>query len=411
MTQPSWDDIFRSQPGAPAPQQAPQLTRREAREAEERTASQPKRKTMYDSDGTQPPKKKRRLGWLWALIAVLAIGGGGAAAAWLLFEDQVREVMGWQLPIDYTGTGNGTEVNVVINSGDIGLDIARTLEAAGVTMTVDAFYELLLGMDSPPAFQPGTYALQEEMSAASALAALQDPENRVVSRVVIREGITLPTVLETLAEGTGLPLADFEAATVDIASYGVGPEAPSLEGYLFPATYTFDPGLTATDIVQTLVTRTFTALDAHGVAPADRHRVLTIASLTQREARLADDFYKVSRVVQNRLAAGMKLEFDSTAHYGAASEGSVWTSAEERADDNPYNTYFHMGLPIGPIGAAGETAIDAAINPAEGDWIFFVAVNLATGETEFTTTLSEHSKAVQKLRDWCKTDEAADYCD
>jgi UPF0755 protein len=89
----------------------------------------------------------------------------------------------------------------------------------------------------------------------------------------------------------------------------------------------------------------------------------------------------------------------------------VWTTAEERADDNPYNTYFHTGLPIGPIGAPGETAIDAAINPAEGNWIFFVAVNLATGETEFTSTLSEHNKAVQKLRDWCKTDEAADYCD
>jgi UPF0755 protein len=319
--------------------------------------------------------------------------------------------MGWQLPIDYEGDGNGTEVQVVIKAGDFGLDIAKTLSAAGVTMTTDAFYQLLLPMDPQPNFLPGTYTLQKEMSAQAAFDALQNPENRVVSQVLIKEGTKLPAVLQLLADGTGVAFEDFQAASTDLASFGIPAEAPSLEGYLFPATYSFDPGLTAQQILQTLVDRTFEALDSHGVAVQDRHRILTIASLAQKEARVEGDFYKVSRVVQNRLAAGMKLEFDSTAHYGAESQGSVWTSAEERADDNPYNTYFHTGLPIGPIGAPGDTAIDAAVNPAEGPWLFFVAVNLATGETEFTSTLAEHNKAVQKLRDWCETPEAANYCD
>ena len=412
---PSWDDIFGSQPGAAAPQasaSAP-LTRREAREAESRGASsQQKRRSLYDAGNGQPPrKKKRRLIWLWVLLGLLGLGAAGTATAWVLFEDKIRQVMGWELPIDYTGTGNGTEVDVVIKAGDIGEDVARTLHDSGVTMTFEAFYQLLLETTPAPEFQPGTYALEEEMSAKSALAALADPANRVVSRVLIKEGTKLPATLQLLADGTGVSIEDFQTAAADLAGFGIPAEAPSMEGYLFPATYTFDPGLSAHDILQTLVTRTFESLDAQGVDPADRHRILTIASLAQKEARVEGDFYKVSRVVQNRLDAGMKLEFDSTAHYGAESQGSVWTSAEERADDNPYNTYFHTGLPIGPIGAPGDTAIDAAIHPADGTWLYFVAVNLATGETEFNTTLAEHNKSVAKLKEWCKTDEAANYCD
>lgn len=418
--EPSWDDIFSSQPGA-APAQRPQegggapLSRRELREAEERaaTAKSGKKRSLYSSSyGEQPPpKKRRRLGWLWALLVVLALGAGAAATVWTLYEDKVRQVMGWELPTDYEGSGNGVEVLVVIKQGDIGEDIARTLHAAGVTMTFDSFYKLLLNTTPAPTFTPGTYKLQQEMSAASALAALQNPENRVIARVLIKEGTTLPTALQLLADGTGVPLEEFEAAAADLAALGVPAEAPSLEGYLFPATYTFDPGLSAHDILQTLVNRTFQSLDNYGVPVESRHTILTIASLAQREARLEGDFYKVTRVVYNRLDKGMKLEFDSTSHYGAQSKGSVWTTAEERADDNPYNTYFHTGLPIGPIGAPGDTAINAAMNPADGDWIYFVAINLATGETEFNTTLAGHNASVTKLKNWCKTDEAAGYCD
>ena len=160
---PSWNDIFGSQPGAapqsnPAPQSAaPQRSRREAREAEARSSGRggkpPTKRSMYDSGGAgTPPKKKRRLGGLWALISVLVVGAIGAGAVWVLYEDKVREVLGWQLPTDYEGTGNGTAVDVVIKSGDIGEDIARTLAAAGVTMTFDAFYDLLLSQDPAPAF-------------------------------------------------------------------------------------------------------------------------------------------------------------------------------------------------------------------------------------------------------------------
>jgi UPF0755 protein len=387
------------QPVAPA-ESAPAsetLTRRQAREQAEGAVRR-------GGSGTTPPKKRRRgrTVLVIVLVAVLALVGGGAATAWILFEEQVREVMGWELPIDYVGDGNGVEVDVTISSGQIGSDIATTLYEAGVTMTYEAFYELLLGLDEQPVFIPGTYALEEQMSAQAALDALLDESNRKVNSAVIREGLTLSSYVELLSAGTGIPVEDFEAAVADYTSYGLPEDAVSLEGYLFPATYEFDPGVTARDIIQVLVNRTFESLDAAGVAPEDRNRVLTIASIIQREARLADDFYKVSRVIQNRLAIPMRLEMDSTAQYGDDAQDSAFSTAEQLEAVNGYNTYTHDGLPIGPIAGVGDLAIDAALHPADGPWIFFVTINLDTGETLFSETVAEHERGVEQLKAWCR---------
>lgn len=432
--EPSWDEIFRpadepAAPSRPAPEPASGLpgvraddpfavaaaearaqqpvahdagseglTRRQAREQEEGATRR------GGGSGQKPPKKRRR--GLRALVIVLAsvlvLVGGGAATAWILFEEQVREVMGWELPIDYVGDGNGTEVDVTISSGQIGSDIATTLHEAGVTMTYEAFYELLLGMEEQPTFIPGTYALEEEMSAQSALDALLDESNRKVNSAVIREGLTLSSYVELLAAGTGIPIEDFEAAVADYTSYGLPEDAVSLEGYLFPATYEFDPGVTARDIIQLLVNRTFESLDAAGVAPEDRNRVLTIASIIQREARIADDFYKVSRVIQNRLAIPMQLEMDSTAQYGEDAQDSAFSTAEQLEAVNGYNTYTRDGLPVGPIAGVGDLAIDAALHPVDGPWVFFVTVNLDTGETVFSETVDEHERGVEQLKAWCR---------
>jgi UPF0755 protein len=414
---PSWDEIFNSQPGdAPKSTAAAPLTRRQLREAEGREREVPQNETS--AGGTPPktprrgrgggeygglPKRKRRLGWLWALITllVLALAAGGVALfAWTNYETQVREVMGWQLPTDYEGSGNGEAVTIQIVDGDIGSDIAATLHEAGVTLTAEAFYDLLVIEE--PTFQPGTYTLQKEMSAKAALAALQDPANHVIASALIIEGTTLPTALKNLSEGTGVPLADLEAASKDLASFGLPPEAPSLEGYLFPATYTFEPGQTAHDVLQRLVTETFTRLDAAGVAVADRHRVLTMAGLIQKEGGPEVDFPQVARVFQNRLDQGMLLQSDATVSYGAGST-SIFTTDAERADaSNPYNTYANPGLPIGPISAPGDAAIAAALNPVPGPWLYFVLINGETGETRFSTTNAEHDAAVKVWQQWLR---------
>ncbi len=411
--EPSWEEIFSSQPGvanaagdadgsndSPRRSAAP-LTRRQLRERDNPPRQRVARgNTAVGGYGT-PPKKKRRLGWLWALIIVLLLTGGGAAAVWIMFEPQVREVMGWELPIDYVGSGNGEAVEVVIQSGQIGEDIARTLHDAGVTMTFKAFYSLLL--ETPEAsFQPGTYSLEKEMSAQAAFDGLMNPDNRIVARAVIPEGSTLPTILQRVADATGVSLEELQSASTDYESLGLPATLPSLEGYLFPATYTFDPGLSAQQLLQVMVDRMNESLDAAAVAPADRHRVLALAALIQKEGGSEADFLKVSRVFTNRIEQGMLLQSDATVSYGSGSS-SIFTSDAERADaSNPYNTYVHAGLPVGPISAPGDAAINAALNPADGPWLFFVLINGVTGETAFSTTVREHDAAVRVWQQWLR---------
>ena len=356
----------------------------------------------YPRRSNPPVKRRRSLAPLWALLAFLVVAAGTTAAVWVVFEDQVRAVLGWELPTDYEGTGNGEAVVVTISAGQIGADVATTLHDAGVTLTFSAFYDLLLNEPVPPVFQPGSFELEKEMSAESALTALLDPTNLVTSRVVIPEGSTLTQTLSRLAEATGLPLADFEATAANPPSLGVPPGAPSLEGFLFPATYDFEPGTTAAQMLQTMADRMTQALDTAGVAPGDRLRVLTMAALIQKEGGSAEDFLKVSRVFRNRIDQGMRLQSDATVSYGSGGTSILTTDAERADASNPYNTYANPGLPVGPISAPGDDAIFAALNPAEGNWLYFVLVNGATGETKFSETFAEHEVAVAEWQAWYK---------
>ncbi|MCX8529239.1 MAG: endolytic transglycosylase MltG, partial [Rhodoluna sp.] len=176
---------------------------------------------------------------------------------------------------------------------------------------------------------------------------------------------------------------------------------PNMDGYLFPATYDIAPNSSAREIIRTMVDRMNTELKKYGVTDANRHKVLTLASVVQREARATADFYKVARVFQNRLDAGMPLQSCATISYFTGGSSFVNTAAE-RATKNPYNTYLYPGLPIGPIGAPGSLAIDAALHPTPGPWFYFVAVNLKTGETVFSATYAEHLKAVSRWDAWLR---------
>jgi UPF0755 protein len=399
-----------------APQQPPQaqaqppaqpVSRRELRESE----SQP-RQRLGDGGGRPPRnsrqerqpsnKPKRRLTWLWVLLSLFALGVAGVAGVWFAFEPQIRHVMGWEAPTDYTGNGNGKPATITIVAGQIGGDIAQSLHKAGVTATSTAFYNLLLKQTKQPNFEPGTYKLQKQMSAKTALADLLDPKNRVVSRIVIPEGDNLTQFYAHLSKGTGLPVSAFDAAGKNYTALGVPSSAPSLEGFLFPATYQFSPGTSATVILQTLVKRMYQSLNAAGVAPADRLRVLTLASIVQKEGGSTSDFFKVARVFQNRLDQHMLLQSDATVSYGAHSS-TISTTGAQRADaSNPYNTYVHQGLPVGPIASPGDAAIKAALNPVAGSWLYFVLVNGSTGETVFSDTLAQHDVAVKQWQTWLK---------
>lgn len=368
-----------------------------------------------DTDGHDGPpprneKRRRRIGgWIVFGIVLVLLGGAAAGGLWVwnTYEEPIRELLGWEEPKDYeTGLAHG-EALVTIAEGDTGGPISQSLFDAGVTKTPDAFYDYLIEAGEDPPFVPGVFKLQLEMTSAEALDALMDPANRMESAVGIPEGFTLEGTLERIAEGTGIPFEELEAAAKNPAAFGVA--ADSLEGWLFPATYTFNPGVTANEVIQTLVSRTVQSLDTANVPVAERQRILTIASIIQREARFVEDFYKVSRVIQNRLDPSNTethglLQMDSTAQYGFGEmgDGSASTSKGAQYDDNPWNTYVHPGLPVGPIANPGDVAIDAAMHPADGPWLYFVTVNMDTGETVFTNTYAEHLKANEQSIAWCE---------
>jgi UPF0755 protein len=133
---------------------------------------------------------------------------------------------------------------------------------------------------------------------------------------------------------------------------------------------------------------------------------MIVASIVEAEANQKADLAKVARVIDNRVANqgppnfGL-LQFDSTVSYGVKRR-SITTTDKERGDSNPWNTYVHKGLPIGPISNPGATSIEAAAHPASGTWLFFVAVNPETGETRFANTLAEHQQNVALFQAWCQ---------
>lgn len=401
-----------------APAGTETLTRRQLRELEEQGSARGGRGGGRPPSDTLKKPKKRRRGLIAVLVilALLVAGGGGAAAfVWTNYEEQVREALGWELPNDYPGTGNGQEVIVTVGTDDIGEDVARELHEAEVTMSFDAVYDyLLLPENADIVFFPGAFRLQKEMSAASAVAAITDPANQVVNQVLITEGMSYASALVQIAAATEIPFEELQAAAADYTSFGIPEESPGIEGWMFPATYTFDPGITAQQAIQTTVDKMFEVLDANGVAPENRLDILKMAALVQRESGPnPDDPAKIARVFYNRLDIGMNLESDATVAYGTGNLDTVWTTAAERENpDNLYSTYVHPGLPYGPIGLPGEAAIKAAISPADGPWLFFVPINLQTGETVFSETADQHEAAAQQLYAWCRaSDENASYCE
>lgn len=337
--------------------------------------------------------RRRRLVAIAIVAALIAIGSIAIAN-----RTQIRDGFEQLIGNDFSGNGHGS-VQVVIAAGDTGEIVALKLEEAGVVKSFRTTYKMILSQN--PIFHPGTYRLALEQSSASAIAALTSGSASIIEKVVVKEGMRLNAIIKLISDKTGLDKSELTELANDLSLWGLPAEAPSLEGYLFPATYTFSPDVTAKQALMSMRSRMNEEIEKFQIPASKVHKVLTMAGLIQKEARLEADFYKVSRVFSNRLAKGMKLQSDATVSYGTNGT-TVSTSAAQRADDNPYNTYLHAGLPAGPISSPGSVAIDAALNPVAGDWIYFCAVNLATGETVFSSTYAQHEIAVAQWRAWMK---------
>jgi UPF0755 protein len=303
---------------------------------------------------------------------------------------------------DFTGEGTGT-VTVVVAKGDSLRAIGRKLAAAGVVASDGAFVDAANGDPRAQSIAPGAYAMRNGMSAASAVSLMLDPTSRVVKKVVIPEGTRLDKIVSTTAKSTGLSADALRASLAKADQLGLPAYAGgNPEGFLFPATYEFAPGVSADKVVSAMLARFKQAATESDLAAgaADRKltplQVLTVASLVQGESAPAD-YDKVARVIYNRLRDDMPLQLDSTVNY-ALGTSELHLSADQLATDSPYNTYQHTGLPPGPINSPGDAAIQAALNPAKGSWLYFVSTDPANQVTEFATTYDQFLALKKKFQ-------------
>ncbi len=356
-------------------------------------------------------------------LIILSLVGG---AAWI----GVDQLKGYFSTPDYNSGGtcppkdppadpNKGCVDVEVKDGDGGTAIAKTLFEKDVVKSSKAFIEAFNANPHSADVQPGKYALREKMRAADALAMLLDkdkdgrPVNKLSLMVTIPEGKTAQDIFKILAEKTALPVADFVSAASDWEGLGVpaswlvpvGTKQPmrSVEGFLFPATYELQ-GLSATQILKNMVKKFLVVAQALNLEQKARSKSLTpfealiTASLVEAEAGVPQDRGKIARVVYNRLAKPMNLEFDSCTNYWRGLQGQDrrhgLTTKELEDPTNPYRTYGLAGLPPGPIANPGEESLKAALDPTPGNWLYFVRID-KDGNSAFTNDLNQHLRNIQ----------------
>ena len=360
----------------------------------------PRRRSRGGRRGRRRRRRRNRGGFLAPLLAFIVLAGiigGGGYYGYRWINDAL-------VPDDYTGTGTG-EVIIEIKDGQSASEVAQELERKGVVASARAFTNAIANANKSGSLQPGEYKMRKKMAAAEAVKLL-DHDKRLRDTFTIAEGLRLSQTLSQLAEKTGRPLKDFKAAAqdteaLDLPKYAKG----KLEGYAFPATYEFQPKSTAKQILAAMVKRfnqTAEKLDLEAGAEElgyTPHEIITIASIVQAEAGRQEDMPKIARVIYNRLSRNppMTLSMDSTVMYALNKNGTYATHADLQTNSR-YNTYKYPGLPPGPIANPGDHAIEAALNPAKGPWLFFVATDPKSQVTEFAETEAQHQALVAKCK-------------
>lgn len=346
-------------------------------------------------------KRRRRNGRaavFFALAFLVAVFGTAGVLGVAMLDNRLN-------PPDYDGAGTGS-VTVQVTEGASGTVIAAALEDHGVVKSARAFLKVWNAETRSSSIQPGFYQMRQKMSSKAAMALLLDPKSRAGNQITIPEGRRAYETYELLAKKTGIPMEEFEAAAKKGDALGLPEYAGGkVEGYLFPGRYNLDPNGSAEDILKQMVARFVQYAESTGLeAKADEAglepaKVVTLASLVQAEGGKPSDLPKISRVIYNRIKIGMKLQFDTTLLY-ALKERRLAVSVADTKIDSPYNTYMHAGLTPGPISNPGEAAIEAALNPEEGEWLYFVATDPTNKITKFAESYEEHAENEREFEEW-----------
>ncbi|MFC7877123.1 endolytic transglycosylase MltG [Isoptericola sp. NPDC057391] len=366
---------------------------------QEAPAAPSRRRSAASRRAAAKRKRRRRQRTAVVLVVVLGFVGAGAYLLW----DRMDSLVG-DLPFigaqneDYPGPG-GEPVEVVIPEGASGGEMGTVLQEAGVVASVGAFTDAFGQNPAAAGIQPGTYQLQAEMKASDAVAALVKNE-KLQTNVTIPEGYTVAQIVERVGSVTDITPEELEKALEDPDSFGLPQQAKgNAEGWLFPKTYTVQPGDDATTLLTAMVDQTKKELESLGVEKSDWQDVLNKASLVEKEA---PDGYRgeVARVIENRLDRGEALYLDAINSYGLGKPADEITKSEFADASDPYNSRKNTGLPPTPIANPGQESVEAVLDPPEGDWNWYVTVNLDTGETKFTDNYQEFLQYRAEYQKW-----------
>jgi UPF0755 protein len=297
----------------------------------------------------------------------------------------------------YGGSDPGERVEVTIPKGASVNEIGQELENAGVIESAFGFRLATFIGEGADEIQAGTYQIPSGLNARDALTYLVEnpPEGPTTFEVTFQEGSWLVDMAAVLERDTGIPSDRFlKAATSGEVDSRYRPDdVDTLEGLLFPSTYEISEKNTAKEVVERLVTqfeREVGGIDLTRRAAAvnlDPYETIIVASMIEAETFLDEERPKVARVIYNRLNEGMMLGIDATVLY-ALGEHKQTLSSSDLDVDSPYNTRKVAGLPPTPIGAPGLASLEAALEPAEGDWLYYVLAD-CDGNHAFSTNYDD----------------------
>lgn len=304
-------------------------------------------------------------------------------------------------------------VTLTIPEGTGARGVARILEDNGVVRSASAFTAAAAIDGRQGQIKPGTYVVDPDSTTEQILDQLvAGPPGPEVFRVTIPEGLTVTQTLEAIAgaEGSPFTVEDLRAGLGLVALPSWVPQrtlpegGEAFEGLLFPETYEFTVEQSAADVLTRLVNQTDQVMTEVGFASRNSltvYETLVLGSLVEREARLEEERPIISSVIHNRLERPMALQIDASVVYGievATGERPDRLLNEDYAFDTPWSTYVYEGLPPTPISGVGRSSLEAAANPDETNFFFYVVENEETGAHRFTETAAQHQAAIAEIR-------------
>jgi UPF0755 protein len=308
------------------------------------------------------------------------------------------------LPVDPNETES---VLVDIPSGSTAKSIGQKLETEGLIRSADAFVQKVKDLNAQSDLKAGQYRLSKSMSAEEMVKALAGGlVFEDTFKLVVPEGFEVVQIVERLAaDGRINPDLFYEAlksGDFDYAFITPSDRETHLEGFLFPATYTFKSGATEHEIIDAMLKKFDEVFKPEYYEQAKAmnmtvREVITMASIVEREAMVHTERPIVAGVFYNRLEIQMPLQSCATVQYILGERKEILSNADV-AIDNPYNTYKFAGLPPAPIASPGELSIKAALYPEDTEYFYFVTTNLGDGSHYFSKTYNEHLQAIERSK-------------